>query len=126
MNAYASPVLRGLRVFIAEDEPVLAMFLEATLARLGCALLGPVARLEEALELARAGEFDVALLDVNLRAGAKALPVAETLAARGLPFVLATGYVHESLPAALRGRPILLKPYDEADLVEALWLAAGR
>ncbi len=126
MSAPAAGALAGLRVLVVEDEPVLAMFLAEALARLGCAVLGPVGGLAEAVEIARTGAYDVALLDVNLRAGAKAVPVAEALAARGRPFVLATGYVPESLPDALRGRPTLLKPYGEAELVEALRDAAAR
>ncbi len=102
------------------------MFLEEALARLGCAVLGPVGGLEEAVAMARTGEYDVALLDVNLRAGAKAIPVAEAFVARGRPFVLTTGYVSDSLPDALRGRPTLLKPYGEAELMAALRCAAGR
>jgi CheY-like chemotaxis protein len=118
--------LAGLRVLVVEDEPVLAMFLEETLARRGCRVLGPAAMLAEALALAEAGAFDVALLDVNLRAGAKAIPVAGALAARGKPFVLATGYMPDGLPEPLRDRPTLLKPYGEAELVAALREAAGR
>lgn len=122
----ARAALAGLRVLVVEDEPVLAMFLEETLARLGCAVLGPVGGLDEAVAAARTGAYDVALLDVNLRAGAKSVPVAEALAARGRPFVLTTGYVPDSLPDALRGRATLLKPYGETELVAALREAAAR
>lgn len=118
--------LAGLRVLVVEDEPVVAMFLEEALPRLGATVAGVAGRLDAAVDLARASACDVALLDVNLRGGAKSLPVVEALDARGVPFVLATGYLPESLPPALRDRPALLKPYGEPELAAALRRAVGR
>ena len=37
------PVLAGSTVLVAEDEPVVALELEATLRRQGCGVLGPAA-----------------------------------------------------------------------------------
>jgi CheY-like chemotaxis protein len=88
-------------------------------ADFGCAVVGPCADLAEALELARTGEFDAALLDVNL--GGKAIfPVADVLRERGLPYIFASGYGEAGIDASHRGSPVLQKPFRESDLGKAL------
>lgn len=52
--------------------------------------------------------------------GAKSYPVADALAARGVPFVFSTGYTGESLDEGYRDRPLLGKPYRDGQLVEML------
>jgi hypothetical protein len=59
------------------------------------------------------------MVDVNLD-GRKSYPVADALAARGVPFLFSTGYSGESLDEGYRDRPVLGKPYREEQLVEAL------
>ncbi|MNO09312.1 hypothetical protein D3C81_2323960 [compost metagenome] len=53
-------------------------------------------------------------------------PVAAALAARGVPFVLATGMTAEQLPVAMRSGVLLIKPYLSAELSKALVRAVGR
>ena len=62
---------------------------------------------------------DVAVLDLNL-AGETSTPVADVLAKRGVPFVVATGYGAEGLPPSHAHVPVLAKPYDPDDLTAAL------
>ena len=88
----------GLRVLLVEDENLVALLLEDMLAELGHTVVGPVARLDKALETAQREAFDVAILDVNIN-GEDSYPIAEALAARGIPFVFSTGYGKKSLPA---------------------------
>jgi DNA-binding LytR/AlgR family response regulator len=83
--------LAGLRILIVEDEFLLAMELEALLQRRGCTVLGPVSSVAQALSMLDGEQPDIALLDVNLK-GERATPVAAALLARGVPFVLITGY----------------------------------
>lgn len=116
--------LSGRRVLLVEDEMMVAMLVEDMLSDFGCHVLGPAARLEEALRLADAGEIDVAILDVNLN-GQETYPVADALAAKGVPFVFATGYGAGSLREAYRGRPTLQKPFQQRDLVRTLAVALG-
>ena len=82
---------RGKRVLVVEDELMIRMLLQDMLADLGYTLAGEAGRIDEALALAKQGEFDVAILDVNLN-GQPISPVVEMLIERGLPFVFATGY----------------------------------
>jgi DNA-binding response OmpR family regulator len=100
----------GCRVLVVEDETLIAVLIEETLEAMECKIVGPAAKLETALQLARAGGFDIAILDITVRGG-KVYPVAEELLARGIPFVLARGYGDWALPNALRDQRRLLKPF---------------
>jgi CheY-like chemotaxis protein len=110
---------RGLRVLVVEDESLIAMLIEDALDRLGCTLVGVASNLTEALGKAASLDFDVAILDVNLN-GAPVFPLAEVLAARGVPFVFSTGYGASGVPAAFAAAPVLAKPFAEADVASAL------
>jgi CheY-like chemotaxis protein len=105
--------LGACRVLVVEDEMLIAMTIEDVLQGLGCEIVGPVATIEKALKLAQGGAFDAAILDVTIRGG-KVYPVAEQLLARGIPFVLASGYGDWALPEALRDQPRLTKPFTSA------------
>jgi CheY-like chemotaxis protein len=105
----------GLRVLVVEDENLIALLLEDMLAELGHTVVGPVARLDKALETARREAFDVAILDVSINGG-DVYPIAEALAARDIPFVFSTGYDKKSLPAPYSDRPALQKPFQRHDL----------
>jgi CheY-like chemotaxis protein len=124
MSSSALPRLVGarLRVLLVEDEILVAMLLEDMLAELGHTIIGPVARLDKAVEMARSEALDLAILDVNLN-GKEAYPVAEALDARGIPLVFATGYGTGGLRVLYRNRPTLSKPFLRRDLVQALAMA---
>ncbi len=110
------PGLGGLRVLVAEDQAVIALDLEATLLDLGCVVLPPAPSAAAALAVLRAGRPDAALLDVTLADGSAA-PVAEALAAAGVPFAVLTGHDPGGIAGpALRGAPYLAKPYRRGDL----------
>src|SRR6266571_1838098 len=104
------PATQAKRILVVEDELMIRMLLEDMLGELGYTVAAEAARIDEALEAARTAEFDVAILDVNLN-GQTIAPVAEALAARGTPFVFATGYGERGLPEAYRDRPTLKKPF---------------
>lgn len=110
-------LLEGKRVLVVEDEPIVAMHLEDMLEDLGCEVAGSYSRLEEARIAAGTGEFDLAVLDVNL-GGTESFPVAEVLAGRGVPFVFATGYGGRETP--FPQAQTITKPYRQQDLEHAL------
>ena len=112
-------VCAGLNVLVVEDETLVLFNLEDVLAELGCVVVGPAMRLEQAAKLAAAADTDVAILDVNL-AGQPVFQVAEALAARGVPIIFATGYGRAGLPAEWQDRPVLVKPYTAGDVERAL------
>jgi CheY-like chemotaxis protein len=105
------------RVLVVEDEYLIRMLLEDMLADLGYEVAAAVGTIAEASDLAASGDFNAAILDVNLD-GKEIFPVADILAKRGLPFVFVTGYGEGSLPDAYRGRPALQKPF-QADRLKS-------
>jgi CheY-like chemotaxis protein len=114
----------GKRVLVVEDELMIRMLLQDMLADLGHTLAGEAGRIEDAVALARQGEFDVAILDVNLN-GQPISPVVEVLLERGVPFVFATGYGQRGVPEPYRGSPTLQKPFQADALAEAINAASA-
>lgn len=112
-------MLAGRRILIVEDEALVAMLIEDIVEELGGAVAGPAAKVAQALAVLEAGEVDAALLDVNL-GGEWSYPVAEALAARGIPYVFITGYGQNGLSPEYRDHPVLQKPFTRASLECAL------
>ncbi|MBS0360765.1 MAG: response regulator [Proteobacteria bacterium] len=111
--------LQGLRVLVVEDEMMVSMLIEDMLADLGCAVVGPASRLDEAIALVKDATIDCAVLDVNL-GGQPIFPVADLLREKGAPFAFATGYGDAGLREVDRGTPVLQKPFREGDLARVL------
>jgi DNA-binding response OmpR family regulator len=107
------------RVLIIEDEVLVAMYLEDLLTAMGHHVVGPAARIDQAMKLARESDVDFAVLDVNL-AGIPSFPVADILRERGVPFVFATGYGSEGVADRYSNGLTLRKPYASQDLVVAI------
>jgi CheY-like chemotaxis protein len=84
-------------VLVVEDEMLLAMLLEDSLADFGCDVVGPVGRVADGVRLANSERLDGAILDVNV-GGTDVFPVARELAKRGIPFVFVSGYDSNHLP----------------------------
>ena len=110
---------RAMRILIVEDEPLIAFEVEQTLTEAGFAVVGVAARLEEALAMVEDGALDAAVLDANLHRVSSA-PVAIALTARGLPFVVTTGYTREQLPEGFEAGTLIEKPCLPDQIVEAL------
>lgn len=117
--------LAGVKVLVVEDEMMVSMLLEDMLTDMACVVVGPVARLDEALALARSAQLDCAILDMNL-AGEPVFPLADHLKAEGVPFAFVTGYGESGLRDSDRGVPVLQKPFREADLARILRSINGR
>jgi PAS domain S-box-containing protein len=113
-QASASPSA-GQRILLVEDESLIAMMMRDMLVGLGFCVIGPFGDVQAALAAAEAGEIEAAVLDVNLN-GDSASPVADALAARGVPFLLVTGYDAESVSRRYADVPILQKPIDPTTL----------
>jgi CheY-like chemotaxis protein len=107
------------RILIVEDEPMVAYVLAEFLTDAGFEVGGVAGRLEAALALIERGGFDAAVLDANL-AGVSAGPVATALRARGLPFIVVSGYLPRQQDAAFAGAPCLQKPCKPELLLKTL------
>jgi CheY-like chemotaxis protein len=106
-------------VLVVEDEYLIRMLLEDMLADLGYGVAAAVGTVAEASAFAASGDFNAAILDVNLD-GQEIFPVADILAGRSLPFVFVTGYGEHSLPERYRDRPALQKPFQAEQLSATL------
>jgi CheY-like chemotaxis protein len=107
------------RVLIVEDESLLVMVLEDLLPDLGYQVAATANSVESALEALDAQAIDLAILDINL-AGEPSFPIADAMAARGLPFVFATGYGANIVPPQHSAVPLTQKPFGKRDLENAL------
>ena len=94
------------RVLLVEDEIFVVWLVEDMLADLGCAVVGPASSVNQALAMIDAEAIDAAVLDVNLN-GQMSYPIADALAARGVPFVFSTGYDKDTLSERYRTFPVL-------------------
>lgn len=112
------------QILVVEDEPLVAMHLEDVLSEMGLHVVGPAARIDEAIELARNSDIDCAVLDINL-GGSKSFPVADILRERGIPFIFATGYGAEGFVDRYRNETALHKPYDARELKRAIEKVLG-
>jgi PAS domain S-box-containing protein len=107
------------RVLLVEDEALVAMMIQDTLAEFGFQVIGPLSTASEALAAARESHFDAAVLDINLGDGL-VYTVAEILGVRGVPFVFVTGYDIDSVDPRFSDIPILQKPI-ERDMLQKIF-----
>jgi CheY-like chemotaxis protein len=117
--AAADLAAAGKSVLIVEDELMIRMLLEDMLSELGYRVVAQAGRLDEASTAARQAAYDIAILDLNLD-GQSTLAVADLIAARGKPYVFATGYGEQGLPPSHRHRPTLRKPFQLEGLRDTL------
>lgn len=107
---------RQLSVLVVEDEPLISMMLEDFLDCLGHRCAAATGLLKDAMALAEAGDFDVAIVDLNLAGGLSAEPVMDILERTGKPFLVASG----DLGYTGRAAPMLNKPYHMGNLERGL------
>lgn len=110
-------------VLIVEDEPLIGAALQMFVEDLGGTVSGPHMTVAEGLAAAGDGiDFHCALLDCNL-GREPSWPIAEALAARGVPFAFTSGKSASDIDPRFAGRPVFSKPVDETRLktwIEAL------
>ncbi len=108
------------RILLVEDEPLIAMMLEDFVDLLGKQVAGSADCVSAALQLVETADIDAAILDVNLRGGEKSWPIADALAERGVPFLIATGGSDDTVDPAHKHRPVLQKPFTMDGVSKAL------
>lgn len=110
----------GMKILVLEDEPLIAMDLEDLLTSKGFMVVGPFFTAASALNGLDQATPEVALLDVYLM-NETSFDLARELKRRGTRFAFMTGLVAPNLlPADLVGSPIILKPYNERELLAFL------
>lgn len=111
--------LEKVRILVVENEALIAIQLECELEDAGAIVVGPVPLVSEALALIEEGQFDAAIMNVNLNDG-PSYPAAEALREKGKPFMFVTAFEHTMLPGAMASVPVLSKPLTAAQLVNSL------
>ncbi len=112
--------LAGHRILVVEDEYLIAMQVQEWLEAAGADVVGPVPSVEQALDLIAQDGLTAAILDINLGHGRTVYPLADKLAALGVPYLFATGDVKFSDADCYRQRPRMEKPFLEAGLMSAV------
>lgn len=107
------------QVFIVEDETMLAMLIEMMLEDLGYATAFHASRLDDGVQFALTGAYDIAILDINI-IGGTSFPIAAAIAHRGIPFLFCSGYGRMGIPEAWSDQRCLAKPFSAEQLDEAL------
>jgi two-component SAPR family response regulator len=121
MTAAVSIDLAGRRALVVEDHFLIALDMEVMLRALGVRIVDLANSIADALTAIERKPPDFAILDLKLGAKMTALPIAEVLLDRAIPFVFATGYDEFTVvPASMRNAPIVRKPVPFADLQAAL------
>ena len=118
-----------MRVLIAEDETIIRLDLRALLERAGFEVCAEARDGEEAVELARSEEPDVAVLDVKMPRLDGIEAARRILEERPIPIVMLTAYgqdelVSRAVEAGVFG--YLVKPFREQDLLPAIRAARAR
>jgi signal transduction histidine kinase len=116
------------RVFVVEDEPLIAMELVDRLGVLGYEVTGTAARADDAEQAIVARVPDVVLADINLRGSRSGIELARDLRRQfpHLPIVFLTAYSDPDLLELAGGvQPdgYLVKPLNERDLDATLQVA---
>ena len=118
-----------MRILIAEDETIIRLDLRMLLEHAGFDVCAEAKDGEEAVELARSAEPDVAVLDVKMPRLDGIEAARRILEERPIPIVMLTAYgqdelVSRAVEAGVFG--YLVKPFREQDLLPAIAAARAR
>ena len=118
-----------MRVLIAEDETIIRLDLRDLLQRSGLEVCAEARDGEEAVELARSEQPDLAIMDVKMPKLDGIEAARRILGERPIPIVMLTAYgqqelVSRAVEAGVFG--YLVKPFRESDLLPAIRAASAR
>ena len=118
-----------MRILVAEDETIIRLDLRDLLERAGFEVCAEAKDGEQAIELARSEEPDLAVLDVKMPKLDGIETARRILEERPIPIVMLTAYgqdelVSRALEAGVFG--YLVKPFREQDLLPAIRTARAR
>jgi DNA-binding response OmpR family regulator len=116
-------------VLIAEDDLMIADFLEEILLEEGFTVCGIATTVAEAVALGNASRPDLAILDLRLKNGGLGTEIVPLLTGHRVGILYATGNDSLDLTQA-NGDVCIRKPYLSRELLRALWMVqqivAGR
>jgi AmiR/NasT family two-component response regulator len=117
------------KILVAEDETIIRLDLRGLLERAGYEVVAEARDGEEAVELARAHEPDLAVMDVKMPRLDGIEAARRILEERPIPIVMLTAFdqrelIERAAEAGVFG--YLVKPFREQDVVPAIELARAR
>jgi DNA-binding response OmpR family regulator len=107
------------RVFVLEEEMLLALLIQMMLQELNYEVVGPPSDLFEGIRQATDEPIDLAVLDTNL-VESYAYTIADVLRGRQIPFMFLSDIEPETMPASYADSIVLGKPFEMAELAAAL------
>ncbi|WP_334144546.1 ANTAR domain-containing response regulator [Rhabdothermincola sp.] len=117
------------RVVIAEDEAIIRLDLKETLEEEGYEVVGETGRGDEAVELVKQLEPDIAILDIKMP-GLDGLSAAREIAGeRRAAVLILTAFSQRDLIEQARDAgalAYLVKPFQRSELIPAIEVAIGR
>src|SRR5213079_2405888 len=118
-----------MRVLVAEDETIILLDLRDLLERSGFEVCAEARDGEEAVELARSAQPDLAIMDVKMPKLDGIEAAKRILDERPIPIVMLTAYGQEELVSRAVEAGVfgyLVKPFREQDLLPAIAAARAR
>ena len=118
----SSAALAGVAILIVEDEPLIALDLQATMQAAGASVT--CCKADDAV--ARLGQhtFSAAVLDAR-PGSSEHRPIARRLRDGGVPFLFYSTQAPDDV-TTIRGAPVVLKPGRPQDIIAAVALLLGR
>ncbi len=117
------------RVVIAEDEAIIRLDLKETLEEEGYEIVGETGRGDEAVDLVKQHEPDIAILDIKMP-GLDGLSAAREIAGeRRAAVLILTAFSQRDLIEQARDAgalAYLVKPFQRSELIPAIEVAIGR
>ena len=122
--ATEAQLAKQAKLLVVEDDEMIRVLLADMLCEIGYTVAAEAASVDEALEATRKTDFDLAILDADLK-GRSVSPVADALVGRGIGFVFVTGCGDHGM-LAYRDRPTLNKPFEIDALKRCCKSALGK
>jgi DNA-binding NarL/FixJ family response regulator len=118
-EAAPSAIHRKHRILVANDSLLVADCICDSLQEDGYSIVGPAGSMQAACALARTADIDGAVLDLNFGQDL-CLPIAALLQARGIPFVVLTGWPVRLEFPGFEPAAWIAKPMEAGALTEAI------
>lgn len=119
MPACSTLILNGQRFLVAEDETIIAMLLEDVIESCGGIVMATATSCDEARVALSTYKLDAMILDARLRDGSSE-DIVTVATGRNVAVLVCTGSAPQALPPAFRNLPVLSKPWQRDELVDAL------
>lgn len=121
--------LKGIRVLVVEDEPIIAFGLKRCLEELEYEVAGILESGKEAIAFIQVQHVDLILMDINLPEMDGITAMEQISKEKSIPIIFITGYSDSELIQRARSQNTygyLIKPVDVSDLKAAIDVALCR